>query len=186
MKKFLLVFALLAGALSVSAQRAGEFSMWSNENSDINHSGFFLNPAIGLVTGDCEDDFGVSLQLGYRWHIASGFNWDIVKVGANTGVSNFTEMLDLRFLSGFRYNSHEILAGHSMYADVAFGYNFLTDVSEGGFAYEVGVGVNLTRTLSLGLVWEGSNVSYDDWFYGRYTEVSAKWGTLGVRLGINF
>lgn len=186
MKKFLVVFTLLLGAVSMSAQRAGEVSMWSNETSEINHSGMFVNPAIGLQTGDCDDDFAVSLQLGYRWHIASGFNWNIFEAGANTGVSNFTDMLDLRFLSGFRYNSPEIVAGRSLYVDVAFGYNYLTKIKEGGFAYEVGAGVNLNRLVSLGLVWEGSTASYSVG-YGRYSaDVDAKWGTVGIRLGLNF
>ncbi len=183
MKKFIVFFALIAGVFSMSAQRAGEFSMWNNEVSyDINHSGLFLNPTVGLQTGDVEDDFGLSLQLGYRWHIGSGFNWNVLSVGANTGVSNFTDMLDLRFLSGVRYNSPEILAGKSLYADVAFGYNYLTEMEEGGFAYEVGVGVNLNRSVSLGLVWEGSKVSYEDGWY----DFSAKWGIVGIRLGLNF
>lgn len=179
MKKIFVIFALIFSVMTAKAQLASEASIWSEGASDINHSGVFVNPAIGLQCGDVEDDFGIAVNLGYRWHIGSGFNWDVISFGVNTGVSNFTEMLDMRFLSGFRYNTPEILAGKSLYLNCAFGYHFLTDNTDiSGFAWEVGGGVNITRKISLGIVYEASKYSDDYW--------SAKWGIVGLRLGLNF
>ncbi len=186
MKKILTTLLLFCCILTLNAQRAGEASIW-NDNSDINHSGFFLNPTLGVMVGDVDTDFGIDITVGYRWHIASGFSWDILKIGANTGVSNFADLMTLRFLSGIRYNSPEIIADKSLYADFSLGYCLLTDDTEcNGFAYEIGAGINLTRTFSLGIVWEGNNPKYswEDSYY-KYT-TKFNYGTFGVRLGLNF
>lgn len=186
MKKILTTLMLLCCILVANAQRAGEASIW-NDNSDINHSGFFLNPTIGVMTGDVDTDFGIDITVGYRWHIASGFSWDILKIGANTGVSNFSDLMTLRFLSGIRYNSPEIIGDKSLYADFSLGYCLLTDDTDlNGFAYEVGAGINLTKSISVGIVWEGNNPKYswEDAYY-KYTE-KFSYGTFGVRLGLNF
>lgn len=191
MKKLFVAFALICSAFAVSAQRAGDATAWNDkqaDDSEFNHSGIFLNPGIGVVTGDCDTGFGFSFNMGYRWHIASGFSWDIVKVGINTDVINFTDMLDARFMSGFRYNTPVLFSDKGLYVDFAVGYQFMTrDTALGGVAYEVGAGFNLTRTVSLGLVWEGSSVS--DEFYTPYygwSDVKYSWGMFGVRLGLNF
>ncbi len=186
MKKFLTLIISLCCAFGIYAQRAGEASVWNND-SEVNHSGFFLNPTIGVMTGDVDTDFGIDLTVGYRLNLVDGLSWDILKVGANTGVSNFSDLMTLRFLSGFRYNSPEIVADKSLYADFSLGYCLMTeDTDLHGFAYEVGAGVNLTSNLSLGIVWEGNNprYSYED---GRY-EYTFKYsfGTIGLRLGLNF
>ncbi len=182
MKKLLTVIAALCCILGASAQRAGEATIW-NDNSEYNHSGFFINPTLGVITGDVDTDFGIDLTLGYRWNFAGGLSWDILKVGANTGVSNFSDLMTLRFLSGIRYNSPEVIGDKSLYADFSLGYCLLTeDTDFSGFAYEVGAGVNLSPSVSLGIVWEGNNPRYEDDFY----IYKFSYGTFGLRLGLSF
>lgn len=185
MKKLLIAIAMICSVISVSAQRAGDATTWNDklDEGDFNHSGFFLNPTIGVTAGDVETGFGVGVGLGYRWHIASGFNWDIVKAEAMTDVSNFTDALAVRFMSGIRYNSPVLFSDKGLYADFGIGYQFMTsDTDNSGVAYEIGVGLNLTRTVSLGLVWEGNSSSYESYGY----DFDAHWGMFGVRLGLNF
>lgn len=178
MKKVLVAFALIFSVFAAKAQLASEGAVW-NEDAGVNHSGVFLNPSIGYVTGDIDSGFGVSLNLGYRWHVGSGFNWDILSVGANSEVSNFTETLDLRFLTGVRYNSPAVLAGKSLYANFGLGYHLLTDNTDiGGFAWEIGAGVNLSSKVSVGIIYEASHYSEDG--------ASANWGLVGARVGFNF
>lgn len=175
MKKIFVILALIFSVLTAKVQAV---SIW-NQGSGINHSGAFINPAVGLQCGDVDDDFGIAVNVGYRWHLGSGFNWDVVSFGINTGVSNFSEMLDMRFLTGLRYNTPQIFAGKSLYLNCGFGYHFLTDNTDiNGFAWEVGGGVNINRGLSLGLIYEGSKYSKHGW--------GAKWGIVGLRLGLNF
>lgn len=187
MKKFLTVFAILCGFMSANAQRAAEASIWESDDN-INHSGIFVNPSLGVVLGNADTDFGVDLTLGYRWHIGNGFNWDVAKIGAFTGVSDFSDLMSIRILSGFRYNSAPILGDKSMYVDFSVGYSFrTTETSIGGFAYEIGVGANLSRTISLGLVWEDNRHSADVYipYWGEGT-LKYHYGLLGLRLGLNF
>lgn len=184
MRKLLIMLTLVASyAISVNAQRASDSDLsWKYDNG-VNHSGFVTDITAGVLTGDMDTDFALGVKLGYRWHIYNGLNWDIVSVGASTGVSNFAEAMNLRFLTGFRYNTPVDLIGKSLYVNFGLGYCLSTDDTDwGGFAYEVGAGVNLNRLISLGIVWEGSNwsASYDGW------DFSAKFGIIGVKLGLNF
>lgn len=190
MKKFLTLITILFFSLSSYGHCKGN-SFNNHGNRRINHSGIFLNPTVGLLTGDLDEDLGVDLTLGYRFHIVNGFSWDIAKIGFSTGVSDAQGRLTMRFLSGLRYNSPAMFGGKSLYADCAFGYSFLTDETDfGGFAYEVGAGINLSRKVSLGIVWEGNNPRYS-WVenyvdnYYEYT-IKANYGTIGFRLGLNF
>jgi len=193
MKKLLIAIAMICSVMSVSAQRAGDATSWNDKSvveGDFNHSGFFLNPTIGVTAGDVDTGFGVGLGLGYRWHIGSGFNWDIVKADAITDVSNFTDALTVRFQTGVRYNSPVLFSDKGLYADFGIGYQFNTnDTDMSGVAYEIGIGLNMTRTISLGLVWEGNSSSYEYYVPGRYGgtyDVDSHWGMFGVRLGLNF
>lgn len=194
MKKLLFAIAMICSVLSVSAQRAGDATAWNDSKaveSDFNHSGFILNPTIGVMTGDVETGFGIGVDLGYRWHISSGFNWDIITAGISTNSAEFSDNLNVRLLSGFRYNSPAIFGDKGLYANLGLGYQLMTsDTDLGGFAYEVGVGINLTRIVSLGLVWEGNTASTSySYKSGRnwYEEdVNYHWGMFGVRLGLNF
>ncbi len=183
MRKLLIIMAVMASAIPASAQRASDSDMrWAN-SSDINHSGFVTDITAGVLTGDLDTDFALGVKLGYRWNIYDGLSWDVVSIGASTGVSNFVEAMNLRFLTGFRYNTPVDLIGKSLYANFGLGYCLSTDDTEwGGFAYEVGAGVNLTRKVSLGIVWEGSTWSAED-DYWKYT---GKFGVIGLRLGLNF
>lgn len=186
MKKILILITIFFFSLSSYGHcKGGSFN--DHAKCRINHSGIFLNPTIGLLTGDLDKDLGIDLTVGYRFHIVNGFNWDIAKIGISTGVSDAQGNLTLRFLSGLRYNSPAMFGGKSLYADCAFGYSFMTEEPDlGGFAYEVGAGINLSRKVSLGIVWEGNNPRYS-WAdnYYEYT-LKANYGTVGFRLGLNF
>lgn len=183
MKKFWTAFVFVLGLAAANTQSVS--AAWDD---DCNHSGVFLNPTVGVTVGDVDTDFGVGLGLGYRWHITNGICWDVASVGASTGVSNFTEQLNLRILSGLRYNSPALFADKGLYGSFGLGYQFCTDNTDiSGLAYEVGAGINFSRTISLGFVWEGNCASYTVVGPRNYTvDVDSHWGTFGVRLGINF
>ncbi len=144
-----------------------------------NHSGWFFETGVGVMTGDVDTDFGWELGTGYRWHIAGGFSWEVFRIGFNTGVSYFTELIDLRFTTGFRYDTPRLdfLKGRALYANFVLGYGYVPYYELGGFVYEIGVGAKLTRNISLGLNWQGNAMEWDfDW------DESSKWGIFGVKL----
>lgn len=171
MRKILIFLFTLIIASSVSAQRASDSDLNWYE-SDINHSGVFTDASAGIFTGGT--DFGLSLKLGYRLNIYDGLSWDTISVGSGSGISEFMDYLTLRLLTGFRYNTNEDLIGKSLYANVGLGYCMAIDDTEiegNSFAFEIGAGINLSRLISVGIVWEGS--TFD-------------WGIAGIKLGLNF
>ena len=186
MKKLFSILAALAVAVSVtaSAQRAGEFNLSNNE--DWSHSGVFSELGVGVTLGDLDADLGLSLGLGYRYHINNGFCWDIAKVTYYVPcvTTAFAESSSMRFISAIRYNSAPLLGDMPLYATFGVGYQLNVDDTDRwkGFAYEIGLGVNMSRSCSLGLVWEG-NVAHYDTYYGSE---NANFGILGAKLGVQF
>lgn len=193
MKKYILAAALACGLFASEAK--GEINTTALTNGgEFSHSGLFVNPTIGVMCGDVKTDFGLDVTAGYRWNVTGGFNWDVLKFGFNTGVGNFADDMTLRILTGVRYNTGQLFGGMGMYGDFAIGFATMTksfdDLRPMGVGYEIGIGLNLTRMFSLGLVWEGNSVSdsMEDEIYGvEYeTKLKAHYGTFGLRLGINF
>lgn len=180
--KTILTAILIVAATPVFAQFSNTGNSSTRTSDFENHSGMFVEPAIGIMTGDCDTDFGLSLGFGYRWHIVNGFCWDVLKIAANTGASHMEDMFDARFLTGIRYNTDAIIPGRSLYANLAMGWNITPFHPEWtGFAYEIGVGINLTKHVAVGLVWEGNCLNYEDPGYD-----SAHNGLLGIKLGYQF
>lgn len=183
MKKIIIASLLSLFAIPTFAQRASDADVSYMGDENWNHSGAFTELVLGGQVGDVDADFGVGLNFGYRLHIWNGISWDVAKIGVNTGVSHFTDVLDLRFLSGFRYNTPNFVAGKSLYLNCAFGYHFLTDNTDlDGFAYEVGAGVNLNPNFSMGITWDASQSDVE----GYYSDYSWNWGIIGLKLAYQF
>lgn len=176
--------AVAAFSITASAQRAGEYNLTSSD-SQWSKSGVFLNVGAGAAVGDVITDLGASIDLGYRYHFGNGFCWDIFRVSYyNFSITEDAEFgSSMRFLTGFRYNSVPLLAGKPLYGTFQLGYQMnLYDTEVNGFAYEIGAGVLLTPTVSLGLVWEGNTADFD----GYYDSETVHYGIIGLKLGINF
>lgn len=178
MKKILTIVVVILCALSVRCQ--------STEN--YTHSGIFADVSAGLFNDSYGNDFGIGLKAGYRYHIYEGICWDVASIGANTCIGWHGEEFNLRFLSGIHYDLPKNILTKSLYANLDLGYCLSTyDTSCGGFAYDIGLGINLTRLISLGLVWEGSlwrqEYTIADGLRLKFKE---NFGTIGIQFGLNF
>lgn len=185
MKKFLLLLAVaVAGVSTVMAQRAGELNVWQGDQNDWNHSGVFADGGLGLFCGDTDTNFGIEVNVGYRWHLYEGLCWDVVKGGIQLYCSDIiADASTARFLSGLHYNSPRFIADKSLYISTAFGYQFMWgDTEMGGLAYEVGAGINLTPNFSAGINWSGNNTKYDYYLFSG----TSKWGLLSLRFSYQF
>ena len=156
-----------------------------------NHSGLFVNTGIGLLTGDADADFAWEAGWGYRWHIAAGVSWEVFRIGMNVGVSNFSETFDLRFTSGLRYDTPRFgfIGDRSFYATFCLGYGGLIGADaggDGGFVYEVGAGIKLTRKCSVGLFYQGDREDSYYYDYRSGSDCDLKWGMLGVKIEYQF
>lgn len=198
MKKIFIVCLLACIGLSGSAQiiksTTSERTMTKKtvNNDSWHHSGLFVNTGIGVLSGDVESDLGWEFGWGYRWHIASGFSWEVFRIGFNTGVSHFKDTFDLRFTTGFRYDTERFnfLGDRSMFANVCFGYGTLPlceydgcDI-EGGFQYEIGLGIKLNRRTSLSLFWQGDSNKLSYWKWEGSDSYS--WGLFGAKIEYQF
>lgn len=192
-EKIIAILLLVCAFLPLNqalAQRASEYNIAPRDYS-WNKSGVFANIGFGLSVYDyCgywdhERNFttGLSVDLGYRYHFGQGFYWNIFKLSYyNPYLADFGDSSSLRFMTGARYLSQPILAERPLYAHFDLGYYLNVgdhDYYEwDGFAYEIGVGVALSRTISLGLAWEGTATSHH-----QYRQPI---GIFALQLGINF
>lgn len=187
----LAVFATLCGSAQIIRSTTSEQTLVRQEvkEKSWNHSGLLVETGIGLLSGDADSDFAWEFGWGYRWHISSGFSWEVFKLGFNVAPASFKETWDLGVTTGLRYDSPRIasLGDRSVFGNFSFGYGgtVLQDSSEGGFKYEVGVGVKMTRNLSLSLFYQGNNDSYDYSDYGDYSW-DASWGMFGLKIEWQF
>jgi hypothetical protein len=178
MRKIFLLFAIVCGIVSASAQRASYMSTVDENQYEWNRSSLFAETSLGAYVGDCRTGLGWGVEAGYRWHVKNGICWDILKAGINTNLIHFSDMISVTILTGIRYNTPVLFKGKSFYANVDFGYHIFThDNDDSGFAYEFGLGTNINKYLSLGLCWEGLNAC--DYY-------SINWGNIGIKLGVQF
>lgn len=196
MKKIIALLLLICAFLPLNqalAQRAGEYNVTPRDDS-WNKSGVFANIGFGLSAYENYSNYwedrcfspGLSIDLGYRYHFGQGFYWNIVKVGySNPRFDRFGEASTMRFMTGFRYMSAPILADRPVYTHFDLGYfvNVANTNYWDGFAYEIGVGVAISRTISLGIAWEGSKAS--NFYHYRWPNTEPI-GIFALQLGINF
>ena len=185
MKRFIAASLLSLSALMAGAHSHGGRCHEHNYCSDHAHSGMFSDLTVGLQTGCVDPDFGIAIKAGYRLNLYEGLSWNIISAGAEIGVTYAD--VNLRFMSGLRYNLPFCLNSKTVYVNADFGYGFSTsDTAFGGFAYEIGAGVNFSRTISLGVAWEGSVWDYH-LQYGIYDlSMRGNFGIIGLKLGINY
>ncbi len=80
MRKFLFTLVIACLAFGAQAQIIQSTSSKSTirvvpeekKSEDWNHSSAFIETGIGVTAGDCVNDFGWTVGIGYRWHIAQG------------------------------------------------------------------------------------------------------------------
>lgn len=177
-------------------------------------SGITINAGLGGFVGpDGDDHFAIDFAIGYRKHFGKGFSWQILKLGFNAypGDGNFSEDngfrdMTFRITTGARYDSPRFswLKNRSIYVSGDLGYciarptKFRGYDHEGGFTFEAGAGVKLSKVLSVGAFYQRMNAeytavkeiySYHNGHRYSYTEnIDRKpnWGMVGARLEIQF
>lgn len=159
------IYAILLCAMFAVAAQA---QIVSSRSSRITYSEgdpiFHIDLGLGVYTGDVEDT-GMAVDLGLRWTkmFTPYIGWDIFKFSAQSDVSNFNELLCLQAKTGVR-GVTPVLFGDkgTVFGNVGLGYGYYTDPEEGGFAWEIGAGVNFNSRIALSLVYNGCGFSVDD------------------------
>lgn len=172
MKRIFIIITILLCGLSVKGQKIDKST----------RNGIFADISAGVGAGDYGTQFGAGLKIGYRYHIYNGFSWDILSIGTNSGTQWLFEDYPLRLMTGVHYELPKDIIKKSMYANFALGYSMLWSEDVGGLAYEIGVGFNLSKLISLGLVWEGTSWTREY----NHNKYRSNFGIFGARLGFNF
>ncbi len=183
MKKFFLLTLLSILSLStIHAQIVSSRSSHISRTKSEHVPSIFVDLGPGLFTGDSE---GFGLDLGFRWSkmFHPNVGWDILKISAQTeGSDNFTKALNVQAKTGIRGVTPVLFGNSTLYANFAGGYGHYTDFDKGGFAWEVGTGINFTPRISLGIAYNSCN--YNVKVYK--TEQSVNVGLLTLRFSYGF
>jgi len=172
MKKLLLIAVLLMTAAVVNAQLLTSTTVYGTKQTR-NH--FAIDLSFGGYTGDL-DGGGLALELGFRdtYDINEYFSVDILKISAHSGTDDFGGLLNLQAKTGVRGFTPILFGQSRMYGNVGLGYGYFTDAKKGGFAWEIGAGLDITRHVAVGFVYN-TNKYY-----------SFNISTIGGRVGFTF
>lgn len=148
MKQTIILAAMLLASIGISAQD------WDfGGGYETNRHNFGVEIGLG-GTGDVTVDVGAKWQMNLHEYVA----WDVVTAKAMADVEhNFSKSLTGELLTGVRGISPDF-AGLTAYATIKGGYAYNFDATDGGFAYELGLGVNITRTIYVGYAYNGYKI----------------------------
>lgn len=154
---------------------------------------------------------GLGFNLGFRLtHMFSEhWGWDIINFrGTNHSGAiserDFTWLLGVQGTTGVRYVSKPVIGDKTLYANLGVGGGIIWDAMSGSeVVWELGVGINLSKNMSLGLFYDGQYIASTDnerklervtsehtdkngnpLQYWKYDKFSPMIGTVGVRLSV--
>lgn len=173
MKKLFLTIVCALVCIGASAQLLTSTSVAVKKQKSATSVWFDFGP--GFYTGDVADtSLGIDLGLRVNHAFTDAISWDIIKIKAQSDVNNISEMLALQALTGVRYTSPVLFGNSSLYGAVGLGYSYFVDTEDGGFDWDVSVGINLSPRFSVGIGYNSCAVN------------DATVGYASVRLGLRF
>lgn len=185
---------------------------------NANRSGIFLEIGAGGTIGDSPateihtslavndgkliEAVTIKRDTGIKFNIATGYryavsnNWAIEMKATGVKYNDFV----LKLMPGARYTSKELFSNVSMYIapNIGISYDFGAEYDPCGLAFNLGVGLNLTERIYVGVNFEGqyyfeeSYLSFDYNGYGndyykfdKYAAYQYR-GTIGLNIGYRF
>lgn len=176
MKKLFLVALMAVFTSSAFAQLITSNRTVYNKSHNV-----WVDFGVGTYTGDWNNT-GVGLDLGFRYTkmFTDNIGWDIVKFSVQTDTKNFSNALYLQGKTGLRVVSPVVFGESKIYANFAGGYGrYFGDIKEGGFAWEIGAGLNVTPRFAVGINYNSCNYKIDVYRVGKET---VKVGLLSLRV----
>lgn len=157
---FSFVFIVVGGLLwnqKISAQMAESSFNMPNKDEHISRS----NIGIDLGTGDFRDF--EKFDLGVRYLFKLNHYVCIDAIGLNLLSSGNSDDIWAQAMSGFRFYSSCFLDKMSLYCNIRGGLVIsLSDGDSYNACFESGVGVNLTRKVSVGYVFNHHFIHQED------------------------
>lgn len=175
MKKLAMVLVALCCALSASAQ--GWFS--DDGGADTPRSQWGVDVGIGKMA-DVRGNVGFMGGLRYQYNVHRFLGWDVLGVNY-VGQTVKDEGLGpsvLQGMMGLRGKTPAVYEDISAYLGLRMGYGYDFYLDDGGLAFELNVGVNVTPHASVGYVFNMQKVNQ--------SAFSVKYKFHGLKLGYTF
>lgn len=176
MKKVIFLFMMLMTCGLAQAQDwdFGGRKGGSSYETKRNNIGIELNAG---GTGE----FAIALGARWQMNFNENFAWDVLTLKAVTEPSYFGESLTPMLMTGVRGFTPEF-AGMRAYANARAGYDYNIDGEVGGFCFEAGVGLQVTKNISIGYSFSSIKFTEHDYYY----DISATAKMHSVSLGFTF
>lgn len=146
-------FVFLFLMLTTMLVKAQDWS-FSDDSYESKRHNFGIELGVG-GTGDITVDLGIKWQLNLHENIA----WDVLTIKALADVEHdLMDSLTSEALTGLRLFSPEFV-GMTAFVNGRAGYAHHIDSSEGGFAFELGGGINVTRSIYLGYAYNSFKIN---------------------------
>lgn len=152
MRRFALIICILLYGIAVKAQ---DWDFGDSGNDDVRRNQFGIELGVG-GTGD------ITVDLGLRWqmNIHPNIGWDVLTLKAITVPDYLEDSITPQLLTGLRLTSPSF-SGLTAYLTGRAGYGYWINGEEGGFCYEIGAGVNVTKHISLGYAYNRQDGNLD-------------------------
>lgn len=176
MKKLLLLIAVVTISITGYAQSGAS-----------NSTGMYLEGSVGYMklkaSADGEnfsvdlDGIALDLGLGYRHAINPYLTWNTLKFNVMTTLSDLSETITPQLKTGLRGTSPEF-SNMSLYGEANFGIGYQIEWEKFGFAYDLGIGLNVTPKIAVGFNFNSQRVSV----YGA----TLKYNFYGAKIAYTF
>ncbi|GEM_PF-1930537 len=110
------------------------------------------------------DGIALDLGIGYRQTLNEYLAWNMLKFNVMASLSDFSETITPQLKTGLRGTTPEF-SNMSAYADANFGIGYQIDTEKAGFAYDLGIGLNITPQIAVGFNFNSQRVSIHGWSY---------------------
>lgn len=158
-------------SVRVSAQTTEVSSVSSGIWLDVGAGGYTCDYEKFLIW-DYSGGVGVNVGVRYTKMFNNYLGWDVLKINAQTDLKKFSDMLDVQIMSGLRLVSPVLFGHQTAYFSAAIGGTYFTGQNKGNFAWEGGLGINVSPKFSIGA------------FYNSQSVYESNVGFVGLRVGL--
>lgn len=162
MKKFLFALAcLFTVATTIHAQS------WSFDESSDSKKNWF---GIDLGVGSMKDYEGTGVDLGIRYQHNYGqyVAWNIFNLKAMANTKDFGATVTPQLMTGLKGISPSFFKEMTGFVGFKGGYGYNIDGEDGGFCYEIELGVNLTRNIFIGYAYNNQKIGEGNVKYSAF------------------
>lgn len=150
MKKYLLFALTLMITINGFAQMSERTSVSSGIWLEVGAGGNIFHQREFFGTDDNHSGVGINIGARYTKMFNNYIGWDVIKINAQTDLKNFKALLGLQAMTGLRLVSPVIFGHQTAYLSGAIGGSYYPDPDKGNFAWEGGLGINISPKTSIG------------------------------------